>query len=93
VRQPQAGAIQPVKVRSKLRSSVRLVASVAWPLATVAAKRPKADISPFAGTALVIVLGGLAEFERHLILSRTDEGRKRAMAKGVRFGRTNGRKP
>ncbi len=33
------------------------------------------------------VLGGLAEFERHLILSRTDEGRKRAMAKGVKFGR------
>jgi DNA invertase Pin-like site-specific DNA recombinase len=35
----------------------------------------------------VTVLGGLAEFERHLILSRTDEGRKRAMAKGVKFGR------
>ena len=33
------------------------------------------------------VLGGLAEFERHLILSRTDEGRKRAIAKGVKFGR------
>lgn len=45
------------------------------------------DISPFAGTARVTVLAGLAEFERHLILSRTDEGRKRAMAKGVKFGR------
>ena len=33
------------------------------------------------------VLGGLAEFERHLILARTDEGRKRAQARGVRFGR------
>ncbi|MGB8238518.1 MAG: recombinase family protein [Pseudolabrys sp.] len=44
-------------------------------------------MSPFAGTALVTVLAGLAEFERHLILSRTDEGRKRAMAKGVKFGR------
>src|SRR5262249_46636379 len=39
VGQPQAGAIQPVEVRPKLRSSVRLVASVAWPLATVVAKR------------------------------------------------------
>jgi hypothetical protein len=39
VRQPQAGAIQPVKVRPKLRSSVRLVASVAWLLATVVTKR------------------------------------------------------
>jgi hypothetical protein len=38
-RQPQAGAIQPVKVRPKLRSSVRLVASVAWPLARAVAKR------------------------------------------------------
>jgi DNA invertase Pin-like site-specific DNA recombinase len=35
----------------------------------------------------VTVLGGLAEFERHLMLSRTDEGRKRAIAKGVKFGR------
>ena len=35
----KAGAILPVEVRSKLRSSVRLVASIAWPLATVVAKR------------------------------------------------------
>jgi hypothetical protein len=33
------------------------------------------------------VLGGLAEFERELIRSRTDEGRKRAKARGVKFGR------
>ena len=38
-RQPQAGAIQPVKVRSKQRVASSLVASVAWPLATVVAKR------------------------------------------------------
>ena len=30
---------QPVQVRPQVRSSVRLVASVAWPLATVVAKR------------------------------------------------------
>jgi DNA invertase Pin-like site-specific DNA recombinase len=36
---------------------------------------------------MLTVLGGLAEFERHLILARTDEGRKRAQARGVRFGR------
>ena len=36
---------------------------------------------------MLTVLGGLAEFERHLILSRTDEGRQRAKARGVRFGR------
>ena len=33
------------------------------------------------------VLGGLAEFERELIRARTDEGRRRAKARGVRFGR------
>jgi hypothetical protein len=33
------------------------------------------------------VLGGLAEFERHLILSRTAEERTRAQVNRVRFGR------
>jgi DNA invertase Pin-like site-specific DNA recombinase len=33
------------------------------------------------------MLGGLAEFERELILQRTSEGRKRAKAAGVTFGR------
>jgi DNA invertase Pin-like site-specific DNA recombinase len=33
------------------------------------------------------VLRGLAEFERGLIRARTDEGRKRAQARGVWFGR------
>lgn len=36
---------------------------------------------------MLTVLGGLAEFERHLILNRTAEGRDRAKARGVRFGR------
>jgi DNA invertase Pin-like site-specific DNA recombinase len=36
---------------------------------------------------MVMVLGGLAEFERSLILARTGEGRTRAMARGVKFGR------
>ena len=39
------------------------------------------------GRLMVTVLGGLAEFERHLILSRTAEGRTRAQTNGVRFGR------
>ena len=33
------------------------------------------------------VLAAIAEFERDLIRERTGEGRKRAMANGVRFGR------
>jgi DNA invertase Pin-like site-specific DNA recombinase len=39
------------------------------------------------GRLMLTVLGGLAEFERHLILSRTNEGRVRAKARGVKFGR------
>jgi DNA invertase Pin-like site-specific DNA recombinase len=39
------------------------------------------------GRLMLTVLGGLAEFERALILERTSEGCKRAMANGVRFGR------
>ena len=39
------------------------------------------------GRLMLTVLGGLAEFERHLILARTTEGRTRAQARGVRFGR------
>jgi DNA invertase Pin-like site-specific DNA recombinase len=36
---------------------------------------------------MLTVLGGLAEFERELISARTGEGRRRAMANGIRFGR------
>jgi DNA invertase Pin-like site-specific DNA recombinase len=36
---------------------------------------------------MLTVLGGLAEFERSLIASRTGEGRKRTMARGVVMGR------
>jgi DNA invertase Pin-like site-specific DNA recombinase len=39
------------------------------------------------GRLMLTVLGGLAEFERELIRARTGEGRERAKAKGVRFGR------
>jgi DNA invertase Pin-like site-specific DNA recombinase len=37
---------------------------------------------------MLTVLGGLAEFERELIRARTDDGRKRAQARGMRFGLT-----
>jgi DNA invertase Pin-like site-specific DNA recombinase len=46
-----------------------------------------ADTTTPHGRLMLTVLGGLAEFERDLIRSRTGEGRKRAMARGVRFGR------
>jgi len=46
-----------------------------------------ADTTTPAGKLMLTVLGGLAEYERHLILSRTAKGRTRAKANGVRFGR------
>jgi DNA invertase Pin-like site-specific DNA recombinase len=46
-----------------------------------------ADTTTPHGRLMLTVLGGLAEFERSLILARTGEGRTRAMARGVRFGR------
>jgi DNA invertase Pin-like site-specific DNA recombinase len=39
------------------------------------------------GRLMLTVLGGLAEFERELIIARTGEGRTRAKARGVKFGR------
>jgi DNA invertase Pin-like site-specific DNA recombinase len=46
-----------------------------------------ADTTTPHGKLMITVLGGIAEFERSLILARTGEGRARAMARGVRFGR------
>ena len=46
-----------------------------------------ADTTTPAGKLMLTVLRGLAEYERHLILSRTAEGRTRAQANGIRFGR------
>jgi DNA invertase Pin-like site-specific DNA recombinase len=46
-----------------------------------------ADTTTPHGRLMLTILGGLAEFERELIRARTDEGRKRAMTRGVRFGR------
>jgi DNA invertase Pin-like site-specific DNA recombinase len=46
-----------------------------------------ADTTTPHGKLMLTILGGLAEFERSLILARTGEGRTRAMARGVRFGR------
>jgi DNA invertase Pin-like site-specific DNA recombinase len=46
-----------------------------------------ADTTTAHGRLILTVLGGLAEFERELIRARTSEGRKRAVANGVKLGR------
>jgi DNA invertase Pin-like site-specific DNA recombinase len=48
---------------------------------------PMIDTTSPHGKLIIAVLGALAEFERSMILSRTADGRKRAMDRGVRFGR------
>ena len=50
-----------------------------------------ADTTTAHGRLMLTVLGGLAEFERELIMARTGEGRLRAKACGVRFGRPRSR--
>jgi DNA invertase Pin-like site-specific DNA recombinase len=50
-------------------------------------KETWADTTTPHGRLLVTMLAGMAEFERELILARTDDGRKRAQARGVKFGR------
>lgn len=48
---------------------------------------PLWDTSNAQGRLLSTLLAAIAEFERELIRERTGEGRKRAMANGVKFGR------
>ena len=46
-----------------------------------------ADTTSPHGRLMLTVLGGLAEFERELIKTRTSEGRARAKLRGVQLGR------
>ena len=46
-----------------------------------------ADTTTPHGKLMITILGGLAEFERSLILARTSEGRRRAKERGVHMGR------
>jgi DNA invertase Pin-like site-specific DNA recombinase len=48
---------------------------------------PLWDTSSPQGRLLSTLLAAIAEFERELIRERTGDGRKRAMARGVKFGR------
>jgi DNA invertase Pin-like site-specific DNA recombinase len=48
---------------------------------------PLFDTGSSQGRLLMTMLAAIAEFERELIRERTGEGRKRAMAAGVKFGR------
>jgi hypothetical protein len=47
---------------------------------------PWANTSTAIGKLMLTVLSGVAEFERDLILLRTNEGRQRARQSGIKFG-------
>ena len=55
--------------------------------------RDNIDTGSTAGKLVLHIFASLAEFERDLIKERTEEGRREAKKKGVRFGRPKQPKP
>jgi DNA invertase Pin-like site-specific DNA recombinase len=92
IRRLDAGDVLIVTRLDRLARSTRDLLNV---LATVGERKAGfrslkdtwADTTTPHGRLMLTVLGGLAEFERELIQARTGEGRKRAKARGVKFGR------
>ena len=88
----EAGDLIIVSRLDRLARSTRDLLNILHALAEMGAKfkslaDPWCDTSTPQGELLVTVLAGFATFERHLIKARTDDGRKRAQDRGVRFGR------
>ena len=53
----------------------------------VVVDQPEINTTTPTGQLVYTILGALGQFERDLIVTRTGEGRKAAIKKGVRFGR------
>ena len=88
----QAGDVLLVTRLDRLARSTRDLLNILDTISKTGAKFRSladawADTSTMHGELMITILAGLATFERHLIRARTDEGRKRAQARGVRFGR------
>jgi DNA invertase Pin-like site-specific DNA recombinase len=90
--QLEAGDVLTVTRLDRLARSTRDLLNT---LATITGKKAGfrslgdtwADTTTSHGRLMLTVLGGLAEFERDLIRTRTGEGRERAKARGVKMGR------
>jgi DNA invertase Pin-like site-specific DNA recombinase len=90
--QLDAGDVLLITRLDRLARSTRDLLNI---LAAIADKRARfrslgdawADTTTSHGRLMLTVLGGLAEFERDLIRTRTGEGRARAVANGVKLGR------
>jgi DNA invertase Pin-like site-specific DNA recombinase len=92
LRRVEVGDLLIVTRLDRLARSTRDLLNILHMLAERGAKfkslhDPWADTTTPQGELLVTILAGFATFERHLIKARTDDGRKRAQARGVRFGR------
>jgi DNA invertase Pin-like site-specific DNA recombinase len=88
----EAGDVLVVSRLDRLARSTRDLLNVLAGVSTRGAgfrslKDAWADTTTPHGRLMLTVLGVLAEFERELIRSRTGDGRERAIARGVRFGR------
>ncbi len=88
----QRGDVALVVALDRLARSTRdlleILALIATKGATFKSLRESwADTTTPYGELLVTILGGLSQFEAHLIRTRTSEGRKLALANGVKFGR------
>jgi DNA invertase Pin-like site-specific DNA recombinase len=87
-----AGDVVEVTKLDRLARSTRDLLNI---IATIADRKAQfrslgdkwADTTTSHGRLMLTVIGGLAEFERDLIRSRTGEGRARAKARGVKMGR------
>ena len=88
----EAGDVLMITRLDRLARSTRDLLNI---LATIADRKAGfkslsdtwADTTTMHGRLMVTILAGLAEFERELIKSRTSDGRKRAVARGVKLGR------
>jgi DNA invertase Pin-like site-specific DNA recombinase len=92
MRRIESGDMLVVTRLDRLARSTRDLLNILHQLAERGAKfkslhDPWCDTSTPQGELLVTILAGFATFERHLIRARTDDGRKRAQGRGVRFGR------
>jgi len=92
IRRLEAGDVLVVTRLDRLAQSTRDLLNILDAVAKAGASFKSladawADTTTPHGKLLLTVLGGLAEFERELIRARTDDGRKRAKARGVKFGR------
>jgi DNA invertase Pin-like site-specific DNA recombinase len=92
IRKLEAGDVLVVTRLDRLARSTRDLLNVIAAISDRGAgfkslKDTWADTTSAHGRLMLTVLGGLAEFERELIRARTGDGRARAKARGVRFGR------